>query len=426
MKTLYIQCNMGAAGDMLMGALLELLSPEEQQEFLSKINGLGIPGIAVDLEPAVRCGITGSHVRVLVHGEEEQEGGHHHHHEDHHHHDHDHHHGHHHEHGHDHHHHYGMADIREIIQGLAVSEGVKAHALAVYDLIAGAESQVHGEPLEHIHFHEVGSLDAVTDVVGCCMLMEQIGAERILVSPIHVGSGHVHCAHGVLPVPAPATALILEGLPIYGGAIESELCTPTGAALLKHFGQAFGQMPMMTMEKVGYGMGNKDFQEAANCVRILLGDDGNGHEEAGRPKVEQILELSCNLDDMTGEDMGFAMELLMEAGALDVYAQPITMKKSRPAVKLSVLTRGERKDELIKLLLQHTTTAGVRIYDCQRYAMDRDFAERETPLGPVSVKHYQGWGIQKEKAEFEQLAVLARKHGMSIGQVRALVERARG
>ena len=328
MKTLYFACNMGAAGDMLTAALLEL--HPDPQGFVDRMNALGLPGVEFRAEPAVKCGITGTHVSVTVHGEEEESQdaslhGHHHHGHDHAHlhtHEHEHSHGHEHTHEHGHHHHAGMGDIRHILSHLDIPQPVREDAEAVYNLIAQAESHAHGQPVEEIHFHEVGTLDAVADVVAVCWLIRDLGPQWIGASPIHVGSGQVRCAHGILPVPAPATAYILQGVPTYGGAVEGELCTPTGAALLKHFVQEFGPAPVMRVEKTGYGMGKKDF-EAANCVRAMLGESGSGG--AGT-----IAELCCNLDDMTGEALGFAQERLLEAGALDVFTTPIAMKKNRP------------------------------------------------------------------------------------------------
>ena len=427
MKTLYIQCSMGAAGDMLMAALYELLDQGQQAAFLTKINALGIPGVSVSAEPAVRCGVTGTHIRVTIGGEEEAPGddGHHHHY--------DHNHHHHHDHHHHHHVHNGLGDIRSIIRGLDVSARVKADAMAVYDLIARAESKVHGEPMEHIHFHEVGSLDAVTDVVGNCLLMEMLGAERVTVSEIHVGSGTVKCAHGILPVPAPATALILEGLPIYSGEIKTELCTPTGAALLKYFGQSFGPMPAMTMEKTGYGMGNKDFPQAANCVRVVLGDDTGrgsaaqapGGEEFGSGLTDQVYELCCNLDDMTGEEIGFAMEQILAAGALDVWTEAITMKKSRPAVKLCVLVRGRDRKFMAETIFSYTTTIGIREQKWDRYTLRRCEQKQETPLGQMNVKFVSGWGTVRAKYEYEDLARIARERGMSLAEVKTVLGAAR-
>ena len=302
-----------------------------------------------------------------------------------------------------------MADIEALISGLAVSDRVKADVRAVYGLIAEAESQVHGHPVSEIHFHEVGTLDAVADVVGVCLLMEQIGAERITASPVHVGSGYVRCMHGVLPVPAPATALILKGIPTYGGQVQGELCTPTGAALLKHFVSSFGDRPMMAVEAIGYGMGKKQF-ERANCVRAFLGE-----QEGGR---EQVTRLECNLDDITGEEVGFAMDQIMKAGAWDVYTQPIGMKKSRPGILFSVICRPEDADRMAALIMKHTTTLGVRRQDMSRYVLERSIRTVETAYGPVRVKTASGMGVEKSKAEYDDLAALAAEHDVSLSTIR--------
>ena len=415
MKTLYLECGMGAAGDMLTAALLELIP--DKQAFIDKMNALGLPGVQVEAEKAVKCGITGTHMKVTVHGEEEEsEDVHEHHHHDHdHEHDHHHEHEHHHDHedghdpGHHHHHHASVADIEGLIDKLEVSGKVKADAKAVYALIAEAESQVHGHPVNEIHFHEVGTMDAVADVVGVCILMEEIGAEKIVASPVHVGSGHVHCMHGILPVPAPATALILNGIPTYGGQVQGELCTPTGAALLKHFASSFGDRPVMTTEAIGYGMGKKDF-ERANCLRAFLGES-----EGAR---EQIAKLECNLDDMTGEDIGFAMEQLFKAGAKDAYTQAIGMKKSRPGVLLSVICLPDDADRLAAVMMKHTTTLGIRRQDMSRYVLERSIETVQTPYGPVRVKTASGMGVQRRKAEYDDLASLAEKLNAPLESIR--------
>lgn len=297
MKTLYIECNMGAAGDMLMAALLELCP--EPEAFVEKLNALQIPKVTYKMEKSVKCGITGTHISVLVDGAEEESMDMHTHHHGEHSYNHEEHVHEHEEHGREHeehvyeheehgrgheehvheqiqvnshtHSHAGIEEITHMISHLALPETVKQDAVAVYGLIAEAESHVHDRPVNEIHFHEVGNMDAVADVVGVCYLMHELGAEQVVTSAIHVGSGQVHCAHGVLPVPAPATAYILRGVPVYSREIRGELCTPTGAALLKHFSKSFGSMPVMCIEKIGYGMGKKDF-EAANCVRVMLGE----------------------------------------------------------------------------------------------------------------------------------------------------------
>lgn len=435
MKTLYLECGMGAAGDMLMAALSELVDGEA---FVQKMNSLGIPGVKVVREDAVTCGIYGTHMRVTVGGEEEKtedvrlasadhDHEHHHdheheheheHHYDHvheheheHHHDHEHEHEHHHDHdhGHGHHHHTSMADIREIVAGLPVSEKVREDVLAVYQLIAEAESHAHHCTVEEIHFHEVGNMDAVADITGVCLLMEMIGVKKILCSPVHVGSGHVHCAHGILPVPAPATAYLLRGIPSYSGSIDGELCTPTGAALLRHFVSQFVPMPVMATEKIGYGIGKKVFP-AANCVRAFLGETEN--------TGDKIIELSCNLDDMTGEDIGFASEILMGAGALDVFTAPIQMKKNRPGILLHCLCRPEDAEKMASLIFTHTTTIGIRRAEYNRYTLTRREETRQTPYGFIRTKISEGYGVRRCKAEYEDLAAAAKEQGVSIGEVR--------
>ena len=401
MKTLYFDCSMGAAGDMLTAALLELLPDREAA--LAELNALGIPGVVYRAEPAVRCGIRGTHVTVTVNGAEEDEHLHDHHAHDHEDHDHS--------HAHHHHHHTGMHEINWILSLLPVSDRVRENALAVYDRIARAESRAHGVPVTEIHFHEVGTMDAVADVVGFCYLMEKLAPDRVSASPIHVGSGQVRCAHGILPVPAPATADILKDVPIYSGEIRGELCTPTGAALLKQFVNSFGPMPVMKTAAVGYGMGKKDFP-AANCVRAFWGESGEGADE--------VCELACNLDDMTPEAVGFAMETLLDAGALDVWTAPIGMKKNRPGILLSVLCKPEEANSFTSLLFRQTTTLGVRRSVLARATLSRRTETVRTDLGPMTKKISAGYGVTREKLEYEDLAAAARANGLSLEEVRAV------
>ena len=389
MKTLYIECAMGAAGDMLAAALLELLP--DREEFLRKMNSLGIPGVTVGAEKSVKCGVMGIHFSVGVNGAEEDE------------HLHDHPHG---------HHHGSMENIRSIVNSLPIPAMVKLDILAVYNLIAQAESQVHGVTVEQIHFHEVGAMDAVADITAVCLLMREIKPEQVIVSPICVGSGTVRCAHGILPVPAPATALLLRGAPIRTGNVSGELCTPTGAALLKYFADNFGDLPVMRVEKIGCGMGKKDFPQA-NCLRVMLGQT----EEPG----DTVAELRCNIDDMTGEEIGFAMEQLLTGGALDVFTTPIGMKKSRPAQLLSVLCRPDDREKMVQLLFRYTTTLGIRESVQSRYTLRRRTERLSTPYGPVHRKISEGYGIRREKPEYEDMAAIAREQGLTIEQVRALL-----
>ncbi len=414
MRTIYFECAMGAAGDMLMAALYELY-PEKEQ-FLAKMNSL-IPGVEVTAEKVTRQGIAGTHMRVVIHGEEE---GHDHHHHDHHDHDHGHHHHHdHHDHSH-HHEHRGLGDIEAIIDGFDLPWEVKCGAKAAYGRIAEAESRAHGVSVGEVHFHEVGALDAVIDVTGACYLMHLLAPQTVLVSPVTVGSGTVRTAHGVLPVPAPATAHLLEGAPITTGDIKAELCTPTGAALLRTFADGFGPMPAGAMLGSGYGCGTKDFPRA-NCLRAFLLET----QEKVNAANDAVTELRANIDDMTGEALGFAMEKLLAAGALDVSYVPIQMKKDRPGVLLMCLCRPHDADRLAAEILACTTTFGVRRVDCDRYAMRVEKRTVETEFGAIACKTGTGYGITKSKPEYEDMAAAAREHGVSLETVREAFYRAK-
>lgn len=486
MKLLYLDCGMGAAGNMLGAALAELLPDDVRDTFTSELNAAGIPGVHVSLDPSVKCGITGTHLTVTVNGTEEKEGGHSHSHEHSHHdhqhdhahdhsHSHDHHHDHSHEHSHSHVHHHdhshrSLHDIHHIIDDLKLPEAVRTDILAVYRLIAEAESKAHDKPVSEIHFHEVGTMDAIADIASVCLLLHKLAPDQIIASPIHVGSGQVKCAHGILPVPAPATAYILKDIPIYSGSIQGELCTPTGAALLKHFVTRFAQMPLMTPASTGYGMGTKDFP-AANCVRAILGEsfaENQPEQPACSPATpapttapastatpapeeaaitETICELSCNVDDMTGEDIAFAIETFLQNGALDAFTVPCTMKKGRPGVLVTVLCKDPDQKQMTKLILQHTTTLGVRSAEKKRWILSRTESETvipddvlanvtapDMPAGSkahelkttgndctIRSKTSTGFGITRNKYEHDDLEKIARTYGLTLAQVRALL-----
>ena len=372
MKTLYLECAMGAAGDMLMAALYELLEEEGKAAFLAKMNALGLPDVKVSAAAAVRCGITGTRITVEIGGREEGNPD-------------DHapdRHAHHHAHGHGdphaegHYHHHedvpshspalGLGEIEALLARLPVSSSVRENAAAVYRLIAEAEAAVHGRPVGQIHFHELGQMDAVADVVGVSMLLECLGPERIAASPVHVGMGQVRTAHGLLPVPAPATLRLLQGIPCHAGDIRGELCTPTGAALLRHFVAEFRPMPPMRLEKAGYGMGARDFA-AANCLRAFWGKS----TDAAFGANDTVVELCCNLDDMSGEAIGHAAQMLLKEGALDVFTTPVQMKKGRPGVLLTCLCAPADAERFAVLMLKYTTSFGVRQTLCARYVLER-------------------------------------------------------
>lgn len=599
MKTLFLECNMGAAGDMLMGALYEIC--DQKELFLATMNDVFAPfQVSVEAEAAEKCGIGGTRMRVRVHGEEEAappqaahtvrsltlhdsiknaspksriqtddawaglpdepdghmpqelpdgytsgeyggipdgygtgatgmqndrqtqamqdmdeydgrtDGGHAH--------SHDgaihthegpdstHAHGDGHAHGghahgnhvhskHGAHVHTDYPSVCSRISSLPLPDPVKEAASAVYTILGESEAKVHGTTLEQIHFHEVGTLDALADIVGCALLIHLIAPEQILASPIHLGSGFVRCAHGVLPVPAPATAEILNGIPCYTGAIAGELCTPTGAALLKYYVSRFFSMPPMITQAVGYGMGKKDF-EIANCVRVFLGETfvsetpdwqdpaaltafaeaardavlaaqagaaadavdndaealspapGNtaentpakatgdtagkhageaedlspasGNDTAeddygeGFPSDDSVLAISCNIDDMTGEALGLAAEILMAAGALDVYTIPIQMKKSRPGILLTCICEPGERDKFTALFFLHTSTRGIRYQIYERSTLESTFVTRSTAYGNIRIKKSSGYGIEKEKPEFEDLKSVVLKNGCSL------------
>jgi uncharacterized protein (TIGR00299 family) protein len=369
---------------MLAAALLELVPDRDVS--LARLAAMMPHGVELHASRATRGGLAGTLFDVSVHGEPEG-----HDHPD----DHDHH----------HHHHTTLAEVRERIAALPLPETVRADALAVFDSIAAAESKAHGEPVDHVHFHEVGSLDALADVTCVCALLAELAPDRVVASPPNAGGGTVRCAHGVLPVPAPATANLLEGLPWRGGdPATGELLTPTGAALLRRFVAGWGPMPEMQTGRAGVGLGHREIPGRANAVRVFLGEEAA--PAAGGPNG-RVVELKANLDDMTGEDLAFACERIRGAGALDVSLAPLLMKKGRPGHLLLALAAPERADEVAAAILRETSTFGVRRTDCARYELARSVREE----GGVRVKRGEGFGVAKEKPEFEDRARAAREGG---------------
>lgn len=540
MNSLYIECNSGAAGDMLMAALLDLY--EDKEDFLQKMNNLGLENVNVSFREEKRNGISGKKIIVTVNGVEEEsldvadnkkgdhehnnrednlmldsfyafEGGyhdflnsrsedktdinedinkkidepvfsadslyafeesysdflndrsksidheHHHIHEradekedisfpadglytfevgfddylkgqktlhehEHSHHDHDcghkhsHEHSHHpdepiHNHGHHHRHsHNDIKHINHIIDKLNVSENIKYHAKEVYSLILEAEAKAHGCSVDKVHFHEVGNLDAIVDIVGVCYLFEKLDIDNIICSSLNVGYGNVRTAHGILPVPAPATAYILRDVPTYTNEEEGELTTPTGAAILKHFSKEFTNTRNMTYKRVGYGLGKKELK-SANFVRVFLGEINNEDK-----LQDKIIKLSCNIDDMTGEEIGLAIDKLWSSGALDVYTIPVNMKKNRPGVILEVLLKEENEKILLNVIMKYTSTFGVRKSEYDRYILNRSFIEEETEYGNIKKKVGSGYGIQKSKLEFDDLKAISDKYDISIRDIK--------
>ena len=480
-NVLYLDLGMGAAGDMLAASLFDLLSENEREEFLAEMNHAGLPDTLIKAEQVQKSGISGIQYRVQIHGEEEFSSDMHDHaHEHEHDHDHDHEHGHMHgyghthehhhgyghdhvsehehapeyEHGHDHahehsheyghghehqhghghehtqelshehghghtHEHHSMEEILSRVSALALPERVKQDITAIYRDIAQAESRVHGRPVNEVHLHEVGMLDAIADIASVSLLLYKLAPDRICASPITTGFGAVRCAHGILPVPAPATAILLEGMPTRAGQVEGELCTPTGAALIRHFAGSFGHAPEMVPLRTGYGMGSKEFSRL-NCIRATLGliDESSrvGCEAAGA--TDEIIELACTVDDMTGEEIGFAVEELLRGGALDVWTSAVQMKKNRPGTIITVLCSEELRNAMIRLLFRHTSSIGVRETLHRRYILSRESGKKETAYGSIRTKTVSGYGTARSKAEYEDLASIARSSGLSLRDVR--------
>lgn len=405
MKILYLEAKMGVAGDMFGGALLSLLPQEEQQSFINDFNNIGIPKVRVSALKSTSMGISGTKLQVLIDGEEE----HHHHDKDS---DCDHHHGHHGHHHHEH-HHSDLGEIEHIVSHLKVSENIKKDIINIYNIIADAESKAHGCPVSAVHFHEVGMMDAIADVAFTAMLIHKIAPDTIISGPIHVGSGTVRCAHGIMPVPAPATANILCGIPIYSKDIIGELCTPTGAALVKYFVDKFEDLPGITPIAIGYGMGSKEFSRP-NCFRVILGESMD--RDCDSPIV-----LECNIDDMTPEEAGFVLNLALESGALEAFFVPATMKKSRPGFIFTVITPPDIKDDIVSLLFKHTSTIGIREYTINRYVLNRETVTVNTSFGSIRKKISTGYDCKKEKWEFEDLAKIAKEKGLSIQELKDLI-----
>lgn len=376
MKTLYIECNMGVSGDMVVGALLDLLDDSQRQDAVAVIKSLAIQGADINVKKSQKMGITGTKFDVIISSHSQ-------------------------------HCHRTMDEIMALIDGYtAIDEKTKADAKKIYRLIAKAESEVHGVDVAQIHLHEIGMTDAIIDITAACYLINLLGA-KVIATPITTGFGSVKTAHGILSVPAPATALLLKDIPMNSGDIEGELATPTGVAILKYYASEFTRTNDMTVSSVGVGLGTKDF-DRPNCLRAFLSKDDN---------TQSVIELRCQIDDMTGEEMGFAIEKLLSVGALDAYVKPIVMKKSRPAMELTVITAPEDSDSMAKQIFKHTTTIGIRKIQCRRYAMNREIQEQNQ----IHIKRSSYGNITKEKPEFDDLAKIANEKDISIFEAKKLM-----
>lgn len=326
------------------------------------------------------------------------------------------------EHPHDHedphaheHHHRSLKEINALIARSALSATARDRAVHLFERLGEAEAAIHAMPLEKIHLHEVGAIDSIIDIVGAVHALEQLGADRIVSSPLNVGSGTVHCAHGVFPVPAPATARLLEGVPVYSGDVQMELVTPTGALIVSSYAESFGPLPPMTIDKIGYGAGDRDPKAHPNVLRMIVG------ESARVAHAHRVLEIVCEIDDMNPQLFGPLMDRLHQAGALDVFYAPVQMKKNRPGTLVTVLARPEDREKLSGILFSETTTIGVRYQEMMRECLDRELVTIETPLGPVRFKVARRDGrVLNASPEFDDCARIAAEKGLSVKEVQSL------
>ena len=370
MKTLYFDCFAGASGDMILGAMV---AAGVDPDFLrAQLSTLPVTGFDINFETVNRSGLSATYARVETA----------------------------HEHKHRH-----LSDIKQIIEGSALSDSVKQRAVRIFTRLAEAEARVHNEPIDHIHFHEVGALDAIVDVVGAAICFDALKIDRFVCSPLHVGSGMVKMAHGQFPIPPPAVTELLKGVPFYATDIKGELLTPTGAAIITTVCSEYGPIPQMTTEVSGYGAGTREYPDFPNTLRVLIGET-----EATGATDERLWMLETNLDDASPQIVGHVMDRVLELGALDCFFTPVQMKKNRPGVLLSVLCGREEKEAAMKLLFMETTTLGVRSYEVSRRALERSVVRVETQYGPIDVKvaHLDG-RVVNEMPEFEQCREAASK-----------------
>jgi uncharacterized protein (TIGR00299 family) protein len=426
LKTLHFDCFAGISGDMALGAFVDLgVDPGVLKAELDK---LGLKGWSLDFHRDQRCGITG--VRALV--EIDGETGHAHEHRHEHTHNHEHEHGHHHAHNHEHGHH-SWKEIRRLIETSGIREGAKKRALDIFSRIAGAESQVHGVPLDDIGFHEVGALDSIIDIAGTALCLDLLQPDRVSCGRIELGGGTVTCAHGILPVPAPATLILCRGLPVQTGGFNKEMTTPTGAAILAASVDEFtaGKAEAFTELKTGYGIGSRKLDKP-NVLRLSWREEG-GPEAAGTPgeadkdwQTEDLILMETNIDDMSGEALGFLMECLFDAGALDLTLSPCVMKKSRPGTVVSVLCTAEKLDVLRRTMFQRSAAIGFREIPVRRLSLRRKADLVSGELGEFRTKtSFYGERALRSKIEYEDRARLARERGISLEEAEDLIAKGR-
>jgi pyridinium-3,5-bisthiocarboxylic acid mononucleotide nickel chelatase len=388
-KTLYFDCFSGAAGDMILGALLDAGLP--LGELRAALGSLGVEGWDISAERVTRAGITATKFRVHEQAEPAP------------------------------HRHYHLSGIKKRIEQSALSAAGKARAMALFDRLAEAEAAIHSMPVEKVHLHEVGALDSVIDIVGCVFALEWFGADQILASPLNVGSGTVSTAHGLYPVPAPATMRLLGDAPVYGSDVPLELLTPTGALIISDYAQRFGAMPKLTVEQVGYGAGDRDIAGRPNVLRVVVGRASS----SALPAEHCVVVLECEIDDMNPQIFGALMDRLYAAGALDVFYSSVYMKKNRPGTLLTVIAPPPQREAVTEVVFRETTTIGVRVRETERECLDREVIVVPTPLGEVRFKVARRRGeVINAQPEFDDLLRLADAHGTPVKHVQAVAAKA--
>jgi uncharacterized protein (TIGR00299 family) protein len=377
MKICYLDCFSGISGDMLLGALAD--AGADQQELVRQIGRLGLEGVTVSFEKCSRGGIAGTRFRVQAPPD---------------------------------HRHRHLSHIERIIAGAGLPQRVEQRSIKIFRRLGEVEAAIHQIPVEKVHFHEVGAVDSIVDIVGACVGLELLGVDQVYCSPLNLGSGFVKCEHGTLPVPAPATAALVKGKPVYARGPSVELTTPTGAAIATTLGECFGPLPAMRVEAFGYGAGDRDFPEHANLLRIFIGSRNSAAE------ATEIWILEANLDDMTPQLAGYVGERLIEAGALDVTWTPVYMKKDRPGFTLTALAAPQDRERLTALLFAETTTLGLRAYPAERRVLEREWVDVETGYGVVRVKVARDGGrVRNFAPEYEDCRRLAREKGVPLKEV---------
>ena len=428
LRILYFDCFSGASGDMVLGALVDAGVP--LADVRRALGSLAITSDAVWTERVTRAGIRAT--KFCVRGEDaEPVHAHAHHHEHAHVHSHDHTHEHGHEHTHSHHddahgdheaHHHvhrTLAEIGALIDESALSAAGKTRAKELFQRLGEAEAAIHGTTLDKVHLHEVGALDSIIDIVGAVYAIEALGVDRVVASPLNVGSGSIRSAHGLYPVPAPATLRLLQGAPIYSGPQQAEMVTPTGALLITSYASEFGVIPPMTVRAVGYGAGTREFPDTPNVLRAVIG------EADENPAVSSVVVIEADIDDMNPQIFGVVMDALLAQGALDVYYTPIQMKKNRPGILLTVVAPPDARERLTGIIFRETTTIGVRYREMARECLDREEVTVQTPFGAVRMKVARRNGeIQNVSPEFEDCARIARERNIPVKEVQALATKA--